>query len=49
MKPAAIDTQPPPCPLIANTVPSAMQNSAIRPMMGQGMGCGTACAAADGR
>ena len=42
MNPAAIDTQPPARPLNTNTAPSAMRKSALAPMIGQGMGAGTA-------
>ncbi len=42
MKPKAIETQPPLPSLNTNTAPSAMQNSEIEPMIGQGIGCGTA-------
>ncbi len=42
MEPRAIPTQPPLASFITNTPPSAMQNSAAEPMIGHGIGCGTA-------
>src|SRR2546423_4229221 len=42
MKPAAIDTQPPERPLNTKIAPSAIRNSASAPMIGQGIGAGTA-------
>ena len=34
-------TQPPLEPFMTNTPPSARQNSAVEPMIGHGIGCGT--------
>jgi hypothetical protein len=41
-KPAPIDAQPPSMPLKTNTAPSAIRNSDVEPMIGQGIGAGTA-------
>ena len=40
--PAAIDTQPPARSLNTNTAPSAIRKSAVAPMIGHGIGAGTA-------
>src|SRR5579862_2583187 len=42
MTPPAIATQPPLETFMTNTAPSAMQNSAVEPMIGHGIGWGTA-------
>ena len=42
MKPAPIDTQPARLPFITNTPPIAIRKRAVDPMIGQGIGCGTA-------
>ncbi len=42
IRPVAIPTQPGVWPLNRNTAPSAMRKSAVEPMIGQGIGCGTA-------
>ncbi len=42
MTPAAIETQPPSVPLNTKTAPSAIKKSAAAPMIGHGIGAGTA-------